>query len=196
MVLLTGGEARGRRLQTALAAQRVPASYCATLDGNLIAREVLLLPVSYTKGFVNLPAGLCVISDSDIYGTAYQRARKKQTAGERIASFTDLKAGDYVVHDLHGVGLFKGVVQLENDGARRDYLLIQDVYKRQVMERFQIHRGIGLAVLVPVIEHFILPRYDLFRVNVAHLPLAEAGHQLLVEDVFFCCLLYTSGYGS
>ena len=27
-----------------------------------------------------------------------------------------------------------------------------------VMERFQIHRGIGLAVLVPVIEHFILPR--------------------------------------
>ena len=125
VVLLTGGEARGRRLQTALAAQHVPASYCATLDGNLIAREVLLLPVSYTKGFVNLPAGLCVISDSDIYGTAYQRARKKQTAGERIASFTDLKAGDYVVHDLHGVGLFKGVVQLENDGARRDYLLIQ-----------------------------------------------------------------------
>ena len=125
VVLLTGGEARGRRLQTALAAQNMPASYCATLDGNLIAREVLLLPVSYTKGFVNLPAGLCVISDSDIYGTAYQRARKKQTAGERIASFTDLKAGDYVVHDLHGVGLFKGVVQLENDGARRDYLLIQ-----------------------------------------------------------------------
>ena len=108
VVLLTGGEARGRRLQTALAAQHVPASYCATLDGNLIAREVLLLPVSYTKGFVNLPAGLCVISDSDIYGTAYQRARKKQTAGERIASFTDLKAGDYVVHDLHGVGLYQG----------------------------------------------------------------------------------------
>ena len=125
VVLLTGGEARGRRLQTALAAQNMPSSYCATLDGNLIAREVLLLPVSYTKGFVHLSAGLCVISDSDIYGTAYQRARKKQTAGERIASFTDLKAGDYVVHDLHGVGLFRGVVQLENDGAKRDYLLIQ-----------------------------------------------------------------------
>ena len=53
------------------------------------------------------------------------------------------------------------------------------------MERFQIDRGIGLAVLVPVIEHFILPRYDLFGVNVAHLPLAEVGHQLLVEDMFF-----------
>ena len=31
-----------------------------------------------------------------------------------------------------------------------------------VMERFQIHRGIGLAILVLIAQHFILPRYDLF----------------------------------
>lgn len=125
VVLLTGGEARGQRLQRALGEQGMPASLCATLDGNLIAREALLLPVAYTKGFLHPEANLCVISDSDIYGTAYQRARKKQTAGERIASFTDLKTGDYVVHDLHGVGLFQGVVQMDSDGAKRDYLLIQ-----------------------------------------------------------------------
>lgn len=29
-----------------------------------------------------------------------------------------------MVHDLHGVGLYKGVVQMDNDGAKRDYLLI------------------------------------------------------------------------
>ncbi len=125
IVLLTGGEARGRRLQRALEEQGVPSSYADSLDGNLIRREVVLLPVAYTKGFIHPAAGLCLISDTDIYGTAYQRARKKQNAGERIASFTDLKVGDYVVHDLHGVGLYKGVVQLENDGAKRDYLLIQ-----------------------------------------------------------------------
>ncbi len=125
IVLLTGGEARGRRLQRALEEQGVPCSYCDTLDGNLILREVILLPIAYTKGFYHPAARLCVLSDSDIYGTAYQRARKKRSAGERIASFTDLKTGDYVVHDLHGVGLYKGVVQLENDGAKRDYLLIQ-----------------------------------------------------------------------
>lgn len=125
IILLTGGEARGRRLLKALDEQGVPASYADTLDGNLITREVILLPVAYTKGFIHPAAHLCVLSDSDIYGTAYQRARKKQNAGERIASFTDLKTGDYVVHDLHGVGLYKGVVQLDNDGAKRDYLLIQ-----------------------------------------------------------------------
>ncbi|MDD6041426.1 MAG: transcription-repair coupling factor [Clostridia bacterium] len=125
IVLLTGGEARGRRLQKALMEQGMPSVYAETLDGNLIMGEVVLLPVAYGKGFIHPEAKLAVLSDTDIYGTAYQRARKKQNAGERIASFTDLKTGDYVVHDLHGVGLYKGVVQLDNDGAKRDYLLIQ-----------------------------------------------------------------------
>ena len=125
IVLLTGGEARGQRLQRALEDQKVYAAYCQRLDGNLIQREVLMLPVAYQKGFVHPAAKLALLSDSDIYGTAYQRARKKQTAGERIASFTDLKPGDYVVHDLHGVGIFKSIVQLSSDGAKRDYLLIQ-----------------------------------------------------------------------
>ena len=124
IILLTGGEARGKRLQKALMEQGVPSVYSETLDGNLITREVILLPVAYAKGFVHADANLVIISDTDIYGTAYQRAKKKQNAGERIASFTDLKVGDYVVHDLHGVGLYKGVVQLDNDGAKRDYLLI------------------------------------------------------------------------
>lgn len=124
-VLLTGGEARGRRLLRALAEQNTPAVYTETLDGNLIASEVILLPVTLSKGFRNLDAKLCVVSDTDLYGTSYQRAKKRQNAGERIASFTDLKAGDYVVHDIHGVGIFDGVVHLNNDGIKRDYLLIR-----------------------------------------------------------------------
>ncbi|MBR6570877.1 MAG: hypothetical protein IKK75_10540, partial [Clostridia bacterium] len=124
IVLFTGGEARGKRLQKALMEQGVPSVYAETLDGNLIVREVVLLPVAYGKGFIHPEANLVVLSDTDIYGTAYQRAKKKKNAGERIASFTDLKTGDYVVHDLHGVGLYKGVVQLDNDGVKRDYLLI------------------------------------------------------------------------
>lgn len=125
IVLLTGGEARGKRLQRALAEQNMPSVYVEQLNGNLIAREVILLPVAYSKGFVNLAAGLCLVSDTDLYGTAYQRARKKQTAGERIASFTDLKTGDYVVHDFHGVAQYMGIIQMTSEGVTRDYLLLQ-----------------------------------------------------------------------
>ena len=70
-------------------------------------------------------AGLCVVSDSDLYGSAYQRVQKRHAAGEHIASFTDLKTGDYVVHDIHGIGIYDGVVQLSTEGVTRDYLLIK-----------------------------------------------------------------------
>ncbi len=125
IVLLTGGEARGRRLLRALAEQNTPAVYSETLDGNLIASEVILLPITVGKGFRNPAAKLCIVSDTDLYGTSYQRAKKRQNAGERIASFTDLKPGDFVVHDIHGVGIFDGVVQVNTEGVKRDYLLIR-----------------------------------------------------------------------
>ncbi len=124
IVLLCGGEARALRLQKALSERGIPSSYAETLDGNVILREVILLPVSYTKGFLNLGARLCLISDSDLYGSAYHKARKKQNAGERISSFTDLKPGDYIVHDLHGVGIYQGVTQMNDEGVKRDYLII------------------------------------------------------------------------
>ena len=125
IILLTGGENRGRRLQKTLEEMNIPSVYCESLDGNIILREVVLLPVSYNKGFLHPNAHLCVLSDTDIFGSAYHRARKKQNAGERISSFTDLKPGDYVVHDLHGVGVYLGVTQMKGDGVTRDYLQIQ-----------------------------------------------------------------------
>ncbi|HPF88501.1 MAG TPA: transcription-repair coupling factor [Candidatus Limiplasma sp.] len=125
VVLLTGGEARGRRLLRALEQQNVSSSYLETADQPLTAGDVVLLPISVHKGFRNIAAGLCVVSDSDLYGSAYQRTHKHHTAGEHIASFTDLHTGDYVVHDIHGIGIYDGVVQLQTEGVTRDYLLIR-----------------------------------------------------------------------
>ncbi len=125
VALLTGGEARGRRLLRALEQQNVAAKYLETADKPLEPGEVVLLPISVHKGFRNAAAGLCVVSDSDLYGSAYQRVQKHHAAGEHIASFTDLKTGDYVVHELHGIGIYDGVVQLSTEGVTRDYLLIR-----------------------------------------------------------------------
>ena len=66
IILLTGGEARGKRLQKALEEQGVPSVYAETLDGNLIVREVVLLPVAYGKGFIHPEAHLVVLSDTDV----------------------------------------------------------------------------------------------------------------------------------
>lgn len=125
VAILTGGEARGQRLMKALLQQQVTARYADTAEKPLQAGDVVLLPISVHKGFRNVGAKLCVVSDSDLYGSAYQRSQKRHAAGEHIASFTDLRAGDHVVHDIHGIGIYDGVVQLQTEGVTRDYLLIR-----------------------------------------------------------------------
>ena len=66
-----------------------------------------------------------MLSDADIYGASHKKARAQHTAGQRIEAFTDLKEGDYVVHEMHGVGVYMGVKRIQSEGAWRDYLLIQ-----------------------------------------------------------------------
>ncbi len=51
--------------------------------------------------------------------------RGKQPAGQKIMSYADLRVGDYVVHAVHGIGIFEGIEQIRTDGAYRDYITIR-----------------------------------------------------------------------
>ena len=51
------------------------------------------------------------------------------------------------------------------------------------MDRFQVHRRVGLTVLVLVVHHLVLPSDNLLGGNVAHFQLAEVGQQLGTDDV-------------
>ena len=123
-LLMAGGEARAHRLQTALTEMDAPVP--AWEEGmNIGAGDAVIWPQTFSHGFTLPDCKLAVIADSDLFGAGYRKTRKRQTAGERIEAFTDLKEGDYVVHEAHGVGIFKGTVRLQSEGTYRDYLLIQ-----------------------------------------------------------------------
>lgn len=81
---------------------------------------------------------LVVISDGEIYGRPKKRRRPGPgPAGQtgpggpsgrevaRLASYQDLKIGDYVVHASHGIGKYMGVQSETILGATRDYLVIR-----------------------------------------------------------------------
>ncbi len=69
---------------------------------------------------------VCYITDGDIFGTqARRKRRKKPTGGQALENFTDLKKGDYVVHENHGIGKFLGIEQLKIQGEQKDYLKIK-----------------------------------------------------------------------
>ena len=74
-------------------------------------------------GFVWPAAKLAVIGTQDIFGSERQ-ARRRHTNGIKIDLFSDLVPGEMVVHEAHGIGRYDGLVQVENSGIRRDYLLI------------------------------------------------------------------------
>ena len=66
------------------------------------------------------------ISERDLGGGAPAAASsRRKKKGKPIASFVDLKTGDYVVHETHGIGQYLGMERLSVDGVERDYLMIR-----------------------------------------------------------------------
>lgn len=77
-----------------------------------------------TKGFVIHEAKVVVITTEDLFGQQQKKKIKKKT-GEKIASFVELKPGDYVVHDNHGIGKYLGLEQLAVGDIIKDYMVIK-----------------------------------------------------------------------
>lgn len=79
-----------------------------------------------SSGFLWEKARLVVLTDAELFGASRVRIlRRRVHEGVPLSSILDLRPGDYVVHIHHGIGIYRGIVQREVLGVRRDYLLIQ-----------------------------------------------------------------------
>ncbi|MGN0802359.1 MAG: transcription-repair coupling factor, partial [Candidatus Faecivicinus sp.] len=125
IALLAGGTARGERLEKALEAQEITARFTEEIPENLSCGEPVIFPMTLNRGFLYPEIKFAIISESDIYGVNRQKSRSKARSGEKIAAFTDLRVGDYVVHENHGIGQYMGTVRLASDGTYRDFLHIR-----------------------------------------------------------------------
>lgn len=68
--------------------------------------------------------GIAVVSENTFY-THSQRKQTKKKKSVSIDDFSDIKPGDYVVHDVHGIGIFEGIVSRETDGIKKDFAVIR-----------------------------------------------------------------------
>ncbi len=125
IVLMAGGKARSERLLGALENLGCAADFPDGIPDEIPAGRPLILPLALNRGFIYPEVRFALVSESDIYGVSRQKKRSRIRNGEKIAAFTDLKVGDYVVHENHGVGQFMGVVRLSSDGTYRDFLHIR-----------------------------------------------------------------------
>ena len=64
------------------------------------------------------------LTENDIFGMQKRKRLHTKNQGQQLQYFSDIKAGDYVVHKIHGIGRYIGVENVDVDGVHRDYLLI------------------------------------------------------------------------
>ncbi len=81
-----------------------------------------LVSDSLSQGFIWQGIGLVVIGTQDIFGSEKKRRRRKQ--GMTIDFLSDLKPGEFVVHETHGIGIYNGLKTLETGDRQSDYLHI------------------------------------------------------------------------
>ncbi|HEY6032448.1 MAG TPA: DEAD/DEAH box helicase, partial [Gaiellaceae bacterium] len=75
------------------------------------------------RGFVWRELGLVLLPDTQVFRKRAPRATR-MTAGRALQSFADLRNGDYVVHEDHGIGKLLGFETKEIAGVTRDYLFV------------------------------------------------------------------------
>ena len=88
--------------------------------------EVMIIKGQLRSGFMYPMIKFVAISDTDIFGEKKKRKRRKHGySGTNISSFTDLNIGDYVVHENHGLGVYRGIEKIEVDHIVKDYIKIE-----------------------------------------------------------------------
>ena len=130
VILAADTEGSADRLQVVLRDEGlrvtvVPRGYEPDIDKRSAASlQIVVQPVE--RGFILPGIKLAVLSETDVTGRrrAHRKARSKRRR-EAQAFFDDLKTGDHVVHYVHGVGRFAGMVKRAIGGTERDYLLLE-----------------------------------------------------------------------
>ena len=110
-----------------------------------------------SAGFSWPEMALSVVTDQAIFGsTAKPRRLKTQPQAAELLTFEDLKQGELVVHEEHGIGRYEGLTKLNVEGIVNDFLLV--VYKDDdrlylpVERMHQIQKYMGVDTVSPILD--------------------------------------------
>jgi len=88
--------------------------------------EIMTLYGHVRSGYECSDIKYVVLSENDIFGHRKAvKKKKKQYEGTKISSFNELKVGDFVVHENHGLGVYRGIEKVEIDKVLKDYVKIE-----------------------------------------------------------------------
>ena len=124
IVMLCGNRVRGERIVCELTEYGISAKFFERPSGITLSPDyVSVVSGSLKRGFMYDDIKLAFISDKELFGEKKKaRKYKKDKSARKIDSFTELKVGDYIVHENHGIGKFAGIENIVSDQIKRDYI--------------------------------------------------------------------------
>ena len=96
-------------------------------DTKIHEHAVQLVEGHLVQGFNFVDEKIVLITEYEILQKKVKRKVRRQNISnaERLKNYNELEKGDYVVHNVHGIGRYLGIETIEISGIHRDYLTIQ-----------------------------------------------------------------------
>jgi len=124
VVLLSGSRTRAKRLAEDLREYDLSSFYSEDMEREVQGGEIMVTYGHVAEGYEYPLLKFMVISETDIFGKTKKKKKRKTYEGQKILNFTELKVGDYVVHENHGLGIYQGIEKIEVDKVAKDYMKI------------------------------------------------------------------------
>ncbi len=161
-IVLSGTDKSASALAEALETEDIKAMYFPVPPAELPQNIVSVLAGGISNGFRYPNEKFTIIS----YGKgntvrASAKRRKNYKAADAIQSLEELSKGDYVVHSVHGIGLFEGIKKLDVSGITKDFIMIR--YAK------------GDALYVPVTQLDLVSKYIGPKDDSGNLKLSRLG---------------------
>lgn len=124
VILVSGSRTRAKRLAEDLRDYDLSSFYSEEMERQVNPGEIMVTCGYIAEGYEYPMLKFTIISESDIFGKKKKKKKRKTYEGKKIQEFAELKPGDYVVHENHGLGIYQGIEKVEVDAVTRDYMKI------------------------------------------------------------------------
>lgn len=146
VVILAGEQRAAQVLNAELCERGVQSIY--TLNADTAPAGVTVIPGGLSAGF-EIPSQKFMLITHRFIAPEGKKHKRKHKAGQEIGSLDELKKGDYVVHEAHGIGVFDGINRITQGGVTKDYIKIKyaksDVLYVPVTQLDLVSKYIGAA---------------------------------------------------
>ena len=122
VVIMAGTSRAGKALAYDIGEMGFSATYYEKRPAEFSRGSVSVLTGTLSSGFQLSDMKFALFTHAK--ANQSKKKHKRFSSKDAVRSLDELSAGDYIVHNVHGIGVFDGIKTMEISGVRKDYIKI------------------------------------------------------------------------